>query len=73
MFFFPAADFKFSGEGSAVFGSRAKSTGSVSTTTDATADGDDDPAEGHDPQFEPVVPLPDLVDVVTGEEDDHTG
>lgn len=55
-----------------MFGSRAKSTGSVSTTTDATADGDDDPAEGHDPQFEPVVPLPDLVDVVTGEEDDRT-
>ncbi|XP_050685892.1 E3 SUMO-protein ligase RanBP2-like isoform X2 [Eriocheir sinensis] len=46
-------------QGQPVFGKSPKK--------DGDEDGEDD--DSHDPHFEPVVPLPDLVEVKTGEED----
>ncbi|ROT74978.1 hypothetical protein C7M84_006511 [Penaeus vannamei] len=55
-----AADAVWAAKGQPVFGKSPKKTG----------DDDDDVVENdHDPHFEPVVPLPDLVEVKTGEED----
>ena len=56
--------FKFKGEGSAVFGSAAKKE------EDDNDDGEAE-EESHDPHFEPIIPLPELVDVKTGEEDEE--
>merc|ERR1719180_117375 len=56
--------FKFSGAGSSLFSSPGKQQ-----------DGDEEDGEevegGHDPYFEPIVPLPELVEVKTGEEDEE--
>jgi len=56
--------FKFSGAGSSLFSSPA--------TKQEDEDGDGEEVEGgHDPYFEPIVPLPELVEVKTGEEDEE--
>merc|ERR1711971_654575 len=56
--------FKFSGAGSSLFSSPGKQQ-----------DGEEEHGEegegGHDPYFEPIVPLPELVEVKTGEEDEE--
>ena len=59
----PPADpsFQFRGAGRAVFGGGS-----------APQEGGSDNS-AHDPQFEPIVPLPELVDVKTGEEDKQQG
>merc|ERR1719369_1266402 len=56
--------FKFAGSGSTLFGKPVKSEGNDD-------DEDENPEdESHDPHFEPIVPLPELVETKTGEEDE---
>ena len=56
--------FKFFGAGSSLFSSPGKQQ-------DDEEDGGEDGEGGHDPYFEPIVPLPELVEVKTGEEDEE--
>ena len=60
-------NFSFAGAGAPVFGSAAKPA--AGNAEGDEADGED--AE-HDPHFEPIVPLPELVQVKTGEEEEET-
>ena len=55
--------FKFSGAGSSLFSSPGKQQ-------EEDEDGEEGEG-GHDPYFEPIVPLPELVEVKTGEEDEE--
>ena len=55
--------FKFSGAGSSLFSSPGKQQ-------EEEEDGEEGEG-GHDPYFEPIVPLPELVEVKTGEEDEE--
>jgi len=61
----PDSSFSFAGAGAPVFGSASKAN---------AADGDEADGEDaeHDPHFEPIIPLPELVQVKTGEEDEET-
>lgn len=59
------------GAGSLVFGG-SKVTSDIKKahdTSEGSEDGGNDESE-HDPHFEPIVALPDLIDVKTGEEDE---
>ncbi|XP_014473686.1 PREDICTED: E3 SUMO-protein ligase RanBP2-like [Dinoponera quadriceps] len=80
-------NFSFAGAGSSVFGSksaeslsspRSAQDSSRSTREDSMRKDDNEEDEGgedneqeHDPYFEPIVPLPDTIEVKTGEEDEE--
>ena len=57
--------FSFAGAGSSLFGGSPNT--SVKQDDDDGAGADD----SHDPHFEPIIPLPELVTVTTGEEDEE--
>ena len=59
--------FSFQGAGAAIFNTSATSP---AKKDESTNDGDAEDAE-HDPHFEPIIPLPELVQVTTGEEDEE--
>jgi E3 SUMO-protein ligase RanBP2 len=65
------SNFSFSGAGAPVFGQSRKEI--TTSATAANEDDDDGQVEGadHDPHFEPIIPLPELVQVTTGEEDEE--
>ncbi|KAL0127950.1 hypothetical protein PUN28_003304 [Cardiocondyla obscurior] len=77
-------NFSFAGAGSSVFGTKACSSLNSSSTIENKLlqdsvqkedneedDGEVDNEQEHDPQFEPIVPLPDAIEVRTGEEDEE--
>ncbi|KAK1127033.1 hypothetical protein K0M31_004646 [Melipona bicolor] len=71
-------NFSFAGAGSAVFGSKSKSVQRKKEVTvekkDENEEEENDQTENdqeHDPHFEPIVPLPDIIEVHTGEEEEE--
>ena len=77
--FVGAASFSWKGTGTPIFGASENNSPKTlfgkpvtpkKTNDDSDGDDDEEDEDEHDPQFEPVVPLPDLVTVRTGEEDE---
>ncbi|KAJ8686803.1 hypothetical protein QAD02_022597 [Eretmocerus hayati] len=79
-------DFTFDGAGASVFGSKPAlkaapekvSSTASNTKKDNAKDNDEEDGDGetengeeHDPYFEPIVPLPDAIEVRTGEEEEE--
>ncbi|KAK9512906.1 hypothetical protein O3M35_001217 [Rhynocoris fuscipes] len=65
------ANVKWEGAGSTVFGGRSKLPETKNVNTSVGSDDGNDEAPEHDPHFEPIIALPDLIDLKTGEEDEH--
>ncbi|XP_051162746.1 E3 SUMO-protein ligase RanBP2-like [Leptopilina boulardi] len=75
-------NFAFEGAGSSVFGAKFQNTSSTLNTSKNNSkqfeqdenDNEDEAGENeqeHDPHFEPIIPLPDAIEVRTGEEDEE--
>ena len=60
--------FSFDGAGASVFKPSPNKTSADDT---AAAAGDNAEDADHDPHFEPIIPLPELINVTTGEEDEE--
>lgn len=58
-----SSEFKWSGTGTPLFSKKFENFETSPTSPEAAGE--------HDPHFEPIVPLPDMVDVKTGEEDEN--
>ncbi len=70
------SNFSFSGAGAPVLEIFLKIGPAIkkeASTSHDNADDDDGHVEGadHDPHFEPIIPLPELVQVTTGEEEEE--
>lgn len=74
-------NFSFAGAGSSVFGSKSAASSNQNKSRNDSAqkedneedDGEVDNEQEHDPHFEPIIPLPDAIEVRTGEEDEEKG
>ena len=70
-------NFSFAGAGASVFG--AKVTGSPATGNNVKSpkekegdeENEEDDGQDYDPHFEPIIPLPDAIEVRTGEEEEE--
>lgn len=69
-----SAKFSFSGAGSTVFSSKLSSSKPKDEESGGESGGEEGDTEAaHDPVFEPIVPLPDQIEVRTGEEEEDIG
>uniref|UniRef100_A0A069DXZ9 Putative ran-binding protein ranbp1 n=1 Tax=Panstrongylus megistus TaxID=65343 RepID=A0A069DXZ9_9HEMI len=66
---FHSSSRNWEGAGTTVFGGSRVTTDKDQDTSVGSEDGGNDESE-HDPHFEPIVALPDLIDLKTGEEDE---
>lgn len=69
-------NFKWEGAGSQLFADIKNKAPSSSKDDQDQDEGDSDGAAGdddHDPQFAPIVPLPEKIELKTGEEDEDVG
>ena len=75
-------NFAFEGAGASVFGRKSLPVRNSVTTpqksqNDSKQEDEENEEEGeendHDPHFEPIIPLPDAIEVRTGEEDEEKG
>ncbi|XP_033325702.2 E3 SUMO-protein ligase RanBP2 isoform X1 [Megalopta genalis] len=72
-------NFSFAGAGATVFGSKSTNKSEKAKETkderklenEEEEDDENDNEQEHDPHFEPIVPLPDVIEVRTGEEDEE--
>lgn len=71
-FFFLAVENPFAslGAGTPVFGSKSPSKKEKSKTGGKSDEEDNEGNDDYDPHYEPVVPLPDMIVVSTGEEEE---
>lgn len=66
-------DFKWEGAGEQLFVAKKTTTRDGDKSHNESGGGDEDVTgadEDYDPQYEPIVPLPDKIVVTTGEEDE---
>lgn len=88
MVLFLDPNFSFAGAGSSVFGSKSAASSSLNSSAtvqnksredsvqqedNEEDDGEVDNEQEHDPHFEPIIPLPDAIEVRTGEEEEEKG
>jgi Ran GTPase-activating protein 1 len=63
--------FSFQGAGASVFGGGASAANKSPAVKQNDDGGEEEAGADHDPHFEPIVPLPELIEVTTGEEEEE--